>query len=276
MGFKVQILGEIQLNPDPVLSAHIVRDFSGVDPEKYHRAIAVQVPFCPLNVNRKRKHSEEEEFQFLTCPTEFESEKNTEVTESKDKNHEKVNESSDIFDTSVCIRFLIIYFEWISIIIIPRRYSRIKLTRRRQCLEHFSHNKKPPRMLWMFVRTKRASSSQAGLVSVFSSLVYYLKSNILRYFLAVFKVFTADENGLNERLNLRSGRHINLNYSCNDVVWNQLEDTLLATAATNGAVVLWNLGKPTSSKQLHIFMEHKRTVNKVIINKMDAGQKSLK
>nr|CAD7204122.1 unnamed protein product [Timema douglasi] len=40
-------------------------------------------------------------------------------------------------------------------------------------------------------------------------------------------------------------------------------DHILATAATNGAVVLWNLNRPSRSKQEHVFVDHKRTVNKV-------------
>lgn len=40
-------------------------------------------------------------------------------------------------------------------------------------------------------------------------------------------------------------------------------DHILATAATNGAVVVWNLNKSSRSKQEHVFIDHKRTVNKV-------------
>lgn len=40
-------------------------------------------------------------------------------------------------------------------------------------------------------------------------------------------------------------------------------DNILATAATNGAVVVWNLNRPSRSKQDHVFSDHKRTVNKV-------------
>lgn len=43
----------------------------------------------------------------------------------------------------------------------------------------------------------------------------------------------------------------------------QFTDHILATAATNGAVVVWNLNRPSRSKQEHVFMDHKRTVNKV-------------
>ena len=42
------------------------------------------------------------------------------------------------------------------------------------------------------------------------------------------------------------------------------DENLIATAATNGAVVLWNLGKSSKSKQSHVFTEHTRTVNKVM------------
>ncbi|CAJ0953548.1 unnamed protein product [Ranitomeya imitator] len=42
-----------------------------------------------------------------------------------------------------------------------------------------------------------------------------------------------------------------------------MDENLLATAATNGVVVTWNLGKPSRNKQDQLFTEHKRTVNKV-------------
>lgn len=38
----------------------------------------------------------------------------------------------------------------------------------------------------------------------------------------------------------------------------------LATAATNGAVVLWNIQKSIKLKQETVYYDHKRTVNKVI------------
>lgn len=40
---------------------------------------------------------------------------------------------------------------------------------------------------------------------------------------AVFKIFALEEDGLIERANLRAGKHLNLNFSCNDVVWNPVE-----------------------------------------------------
>ncbi|CAB3365150.1 Hypothetical predicted protein [Cloeon dipterum] len=79
----------------------------------------------------------------------------------------------------------------------------------------------------------------------------------------VFKVFLIESDAFVEVCNLRVGKNINLNFSCNDVAWNAYDENILATAATNGAVVVWNLNKPTRSKQEHVFNDHRRTVNKV-------------
>lgn len=79
----------------------------------------------------------------------------------------------------------------------------------------------------------------------------------------IFKIYTLEEEQFVEKLNLRVGRKPSLNFSCADVMWHQMEENLLATAATNGAVVTWNLGKPSRNKQDQLFTEHKRTVNKV-------------
>ncbi|XP_032663796.1 GATOR complex protein WDR24 isoform X2 [Odontomachus brunneus] len=79
----------------------------------------------------------------------------------------------------------------------------------------------------------------------------------------VFKILTLLEDRFEETCNLRVGKNLNLNFSCNDVAWNLIDDHILATAATNGAVVVWNLNRPSRSKQEHVFMDHKRTVNKV-------------
>ena len=49
---------------------------------------------------------------------------------------------------------------------------------------------------------------------------------------------------------------MNLNVELNTEQW-------LATAATNGAVVLWNIQKSIKLKQETVYYDHKRTVNKV-------------
>ena len=67
----------------------------------------------------------------------------------------------------------------------------------------------------------------------------------------IFKIYQIDdETGFHEKFNLRGGKNINLNYSCNDVVWNHVDENLIATGATICAVVLWHLSKNTRSKQV--------------------------
>lgn len=73
----------------------------------------------------------------------------------------------------------------------------------------------------------------------------------------------------NELFNLRSSNLKNLNFSNNDVTWNTVNEGILATAATNGAVVIWNLHNSTKSKIDNIFNDHKRTVNKVSFHNSD-------
>ncbi|XP_032869175.1 LOW QUALITY PROTEIN: GATOR complex protein WDR24-like [Amblyraja radiata] len=85
----------------------------------------------------------------------------------------------------------------------------------------------------------------------------------------IFKIYSVEEERLSERANLRVGRKPSLNLSCADVAWHQMEENLLATAATNGAVVTWNLARPSRNKQDQLFMEHKRTVNKVCFHPLE-------
>ncbi|CAH1396374.1 unnamed protein product [Nezara viridula] len=87
----------------------------------------------------------------------------------------------------------------------------------------------------------------------------------------VFKIFSIEEEEFVEVCNLRVGKNLNLNFSCNDVAWNNIDDHILATAATNGAVVVWNLNRASRSKQEHVFVDHKRTVNKVCFNPVEAN-----
>ncbi|KAK8733003.1 hypothetical protein OTU49_006700 [Cherax quadricarinatus] len=79
----------------------------------------------------------------------------------------------------------------------------------------------------------------------------------------VFKIYAIEDDDFVEKANLRTGKHLNLNFSCNDVVWNPIEESVLATASTNGAVVTWNLNKASRSKMDCVFNDHSRTVHKV-------------
>ena len=87
---------------------------------------------------------------------------------------------------------------------------------------------------------------------------------------SVFKIFSIEDEFV-ERDNLRVGKNINLNFSCNDVVWSPVDDQVIATAATNGAVVVWNLNKAGRAKQEQVFNDHRRTVNKVNFHPVEAG-----
>lgn len=88
---------------------------------------------------------------------------------------------------------------------------------------------------------------------------------------AVFKIFEikADEEMFLESTNLRVAKNMNLNFSCNDVAWNPINQDLLATGATNGAVVTWNLAKVGRSKMDLVFPDHKRTVNTVCFHPIE-------
>ena len=77
------------------------------------------------------------------------------------------------------------------------------------------------------------------------------------------KIYSIEEEEFVEKINLGGGKKGNYNLNCNDVVWSPIDDQLIATGATNGAVVLWNLGITGKSKQEKVFEDHKRTINKV-------------
>ncbi|KAF5296732.1 hypothetical protein FQR65_LT10168 [Abscondita terminalis] len=79
----------------------------------------------------------------------------------------------------------------------------------------------------------------------------------------VFKVYAIEEDQFKEVYNLRSSKHLNLSFSCNDISWSSTDDNYLATAATNGHVCVWNLTKMGKAMQEQVYQEHKRTVNKV-------------
>jgi len=86
----------------------------------------------------------------------------------------------------------------------------------------------------------------------------------------MMKIYSIEEDEFVERVNLGGGKRGNYNLSCNDVVWSPIDDQLIATGATNGAVVLWNLGITGKSKQEKVFEDHKRTINKVNFHPTEA------
>lgn len=43
------------------------------------------------------------------------------------------------------------------------------------------------------------------------------------YFISVFKIYSIEEDKFEEKLNLRVGKNLNLNFSSTDVAWNHIE-----------------------------------------------------
>ncbi len=84
----------------------------------------------------------------------------------------------------------------------------------------------------------------------------------------ILKIYAIDDEAakFRECVNFRTGRHLNLNYSSNDVAWNKVDETLLATASTNGAVIIWSV---ESGKLDRVLQDHSRTVNKVSFSHTD-------
>ncbi|KAG1474356.1 hypothetical protein G6F56_000406 [Rhizopus delemar] len=79
----------------------------------------------------------------------------------------------------------------------------------------------------------------------------------------VLKILSFDNSKIAEVLNLRAGTHLNLNYSSNDVKWgNNATKNKVATAATNGAIILWDLHK-VGRKSERVITEHSRAVNRI-------------
>lgn len=71
--------------------------------------------------------------------------------------------------------------------------------------------------------------------------------------------------------NMRGGKNQNLSYSSNDVAWSHLDNNLLATAATNGVVSVWDLSKFGRHKQTLVYNEHERTAHSVTFHPTDAS-----
>ncbi|XP_039248704.2 GATOR2 complex protein WDR24-like [Styela clava] len=88
----------------------------------------------------------------------------------------------------------------------------------------------------------------------------------------ILKIYSVDDTCFKEKINLRVGRRQGLNLSCADVAWNHLNESLIATAATNGAIIAWDLSASGRNKQLEIFTDHKRTVTKVCFHSSEPGR----
>ncbi|KAG6972430.1 hypothetical protein JG688_00003986 [Phytophthora aleatoria] len=80
----------------------------------------------------------------------------------------------------------------------------------------------------------------------------------------VLKVVALEPSGFTEKRNLRVVGKPSLNFSTNDIRWHPQSDYLLATAATNGAVVIWNLERDGYKHvQERVLNGHRRAVNRI-------------
>ncbi|KAE9357377.1 hypothetical protein PF008_g3190 [Phytophthora fragariae] len=80
----------------------------------------------------------------------------------------------------------------------------------------------------------------------------------------VLKVVALEAAGFSEKRNLRVAGKPSLNFSTNDIRWHPQSDSLLATAATNGAVVIWNLEREGYKHvQERVLNGHRRAVNRI-------------
>lgn len=79
----------------------------------------------------------------------------------------------------------------------------------------------------------------------------------------MLKVYSIEHDGFIESCNLRAGKSQNLSYSSNDVTWCPTDTNILATAATNGVISIWDLSKFGRQKQLQTYTEHERTAHTV-------------
>ncbi|KAK5578609.1 hypothetical protein RB653_008281 [Dictyostelium firmibasis] len=83
----------------------------------------------------------------------------------------------------------------------------------------------------------------------------------------IVKIVSVQNNEFKVTSNLRAGKTQSLNYTGNDCCWHpSLVESyrfLIATAATNGAVVIWNTVREGSKSVERIFTDHSRAVNKL-------------
>ncbi|EQC35927.1 hypothetical protein SDRG_06673 [Saprolegnia diclina VS20] len=78
----------------------------------------------------------------------------------------------------------------------------------------------------------------------------------------VLKIVALESGGFVEKRNLRSAKS-SLNFSTNDIRWHPQSDYLLATASTNGYIVIWDIQRDTAKLQKRDFKAHDRAVNRI-------------
>ncbi|CAG0884068.1 unnamed protein product [Cyprideis torosa] len=76
----------------------------------------------------------------------------------------------------------------------------------------------------------------------------------------IFRIYKIGEDSFSEKFNVRSSKY---NLTHVDVSWNPNDENLIASAVTNGNVIIWSLSKGTRASQEMKFDDHKRMVNRV-------------
>ncbi|GFR73772.1 WD repeat-containing protein 24-like [Elysia marginata] len=82
------------------------------------------------------------------------------------------------------------------------------------------------------------------------------------------------EDGFSENINLLLGKHRDpdQNFCTNDVAWHPSEENVIASAAANGGVVIWNLNMHGIFKQAKILTKHNRSVTRVLFHDSEHNQ----
>ncbi|XP_055380424.1 GATOR complex protein WDR24 [Condylostylus longicornis] len=78
----------------------------------------------------------------------------------------------------------------------------------------------------------------------------------------LLKIFSIEPDGFNEVCNMRGAKNHQIHPS-NDIVWSHVDSNILATAATNGVVSVWDLSRFGRQKQYLVYNEHERTTHTV-------------
>jgi len=60
--------------------------------------------------------------------------------------------------------------------------------------------------------------------------------------------------------------------SCSDVAWSPVDESLIATGATNGTVIAWDLSATHRDRKLALFNEHQRAVTKLSFHSTEASK----
>ncbi|KAJ3177952.1 WD repeat-containing protein 24 [Gaertneriomyces sp. JEL0708] len=86
----------------------------------------------------------------------------------------------------------------------------------------------------------------------------------------VLKILAVHPTEVTEVLNLRGGVKLNLNFSINDVKWAPaFAKSTIATAATSGTVIIWDLSRPSPQKLSRHLSEHTRSINRITFHPID-------